>query len=73
MRKALIEAEKGFLKDEVPVGSIIVYNDKLEDLKKNLFNKVVQNSFILRHPCYIIYIAIIIYDQLKKEYYFGYY
>ena len=29
MRKALIEAEKGFRKDEVPVGSIIVYNDKI--------------------------------------------
>jgi len=29
MRKALIEAEQGFLKDEVPVGSVIVYNNKI--------------------------------------------
>ena len=29
MNKALIEARKGFREDEVPIGSIIVYNKKI--------------------------------------------
>lgn len=46
MQAALKEAEKAFLKDEVPVGAVIAYNDKIIARGHNLREK---NQNVLEH------------------------